>query len=241
MDNPSSERTAPQARGLRGFQVIDDIKNELERQCPETVSCADILSTVARDATVKVGGPFWSMSYGRKDGFISKAEEMSLVPMGYENVTYLIEFFQSKGLNMVDLVVLSGAHTIGRATCDAIQDRIFNFKATGKADPSIKPQYLDFLKRKCRWGSDYVHLDPTTPNTFDNKYYKNIQAGMSTLATDHSLKIDSRTSPLINVFAESDWLFHQQFAVSMINLGDTDILTGDDEGEIRVNCNYVNQ
>lgn len=134
-----------------------------------------------------------------------------------------------------------GAHTIGRATCDAIQNRIFNFKGTSAADPSIKPQYLDFLKRKCRWGSDYVQLDATSPNTFDNKYYKNIQAGMGTLPTDQSLRIDSRTSRLINVFAESDWLFRQQFAVSMINLGDTDILTGDDEGEIRVNCNYVNK
>ncbi|PHT48104.1 Peroxidase 7 [Capsicum baccatum] len=47
--------------------------------------------------------------YGRKDGTTSTAKETDeLVPMGHELVTDLIEFFQSKGLNVLDLIFLFG-------------------------------------------------------------------------------------------------------------------------------------
>ncbi|KAL1320978.1 hypothetical protein HN51_065701 [Arachis hypogaea] len=240
LDHDGSERRAEASKKLRGFKVINDIKEELERSCPNTVSCADILSAAARDATVELGGPYWAVPYGRKDGRISIAKEAQIIPIGRENITSLIEFFQSKGLTLLDLVVLSGSHTIGRSSCGSIQYRLYNYQGTGKPDPTIDPKYLNFLQRKCRWASEYVDLDATTPNKFDNNYYINLSKRMGLLYTDQLLYSDPRTSPLVSALASTPSIFQHQFAVSMSKFGVIDVLTAQDEGEIRTNCNFVN-
>ncbi|CAN1809990.1 Peroxidase 7 [Linum perenne] len=242
LSNVGSERTAHASKTLRGFEVIDDIKKELESKCPKTVSCADILTAASRDATIVLGGPYWSIPYGRKDGKVSIEKEAELVPMGRENITTLIQFYQSKGLNVLDLVALSGfmhnisgAHTIGRASCGAIQDRIY------VSNPSMDKKYSNYLTRKCRWGSDYVELDAITPEKFDNQYYKNLQKNMGLLRTDQAMYTDSRTSPFVNALAYAPpSVFHNQFAASMAKLGNVVEPSVVDDGEVRTNCNYVN-
>ncbi|KAI3858947.1 hypothetical protein MKW98_028680 [Papaver atlanticum] len=242
LSHPGSERDAEASKTLRGFELIDDIKAEVEKKCPKTVSCADILTAAARDATVAIGVPFWEVPYGRKDGLVSIAKEADYaVPKGRESITTLIEFFQSIGLNLIDLVVLSGAHTIGKCNCGVIQDRLYNYQGTGKADPTIDVKYLNFLKRKCKRASEYVELDGETPTTFDSMYYTNLQMNKGLLKTDQLLNSDSRTSGLVDAMAnQPEWLFLQQFSVSMVKLGNTQVLTGRKEGEIRTKCSSIN-
>ena len=133
----------------------------------------------------------------------------------------------------------SGAHTIGRASCGSIQDRLFNYGGTGKPDPSLNAQYLNYLKRKCRWSLDYIDLDATTPRTFDAEYYSNLAKKMGLLSTDEKLYTEPRTEPLVSALADQPSLFFYQFGVSMAKLGNVQCLLGN-EGEIRTNCNFVN-
>ncbi|KAL4197434.1 hypothetical protein AMTRI_Chr04g251150 [Amborella trichopoda] len=241
LNHAGSERQAQASATLRGFNVIDDIKVAVEKQCPKTVSCSDILTAAARDATLKIGGPFWAVPFGRKDGVVSFAKETNVVPGGHENITSLIELFQSRGLNVLDLVVLSGAHTIGRCKCGSVQNRLYNFNRTVKPDPTLSVSYRNYLKRKCRWASEEVELDAITPTKFDSVYYMNLQKKMGLLSTDQLLQSDSRTAPIVVALGTQSGLFFQQFAVSMVNLGNTQVLTGPHEGQIRTNCNFVNR
>lgn len=39
---------------LRSYEVVDDIKEALEKACPATVSCADIIIMASRDAVALV-------------------------------------------------------------------------------------------------------------------------------------------------------------------------------------------
>lgn len=50
------KKALPNLNSIRGFDAIDTIKAALEKACPSTVSCADILALAAREAVYLVRG-----------------------------------------------------------------------------------------------------------------------------------------------------------------------------------------
>ncbi|KAG9154582.1 hypothetical protein Leryth_017341 [Lithospermum erythrorhizon] len=101
------EKTAgPNVNSLRGFEVIDAIKADLETFCPETVSCADILALAARDSVSISGGPGWDVQMGRKDSLsASKSAANNNIPGPNSDLATLVSKFQAVGLSPNDVAL----------------------------------------------------------------------------------------------------------------------------------------
>ncbi|CAN0919146.1 Peroxidase 72 [Linum grandiflorum] len=219
----TEKNSNPNRNSARGFEVIDDIKSALEKECPNKVSCADILTLAARDSTVLAGGPSWEVPLGRKDSrSASLSGSNNNIPAPNNTFQTILTKFKLQGLNTVDLVALSGSHTI---------------------DYSLDSTYASQLKTRCpRSGGDQnlFFLDFQSPTHFDNSYFKNILASKGLLNSDQVLLTkDEASMELVKQYAENNELFFQQFAKSMVKMGNISPLTGS-KGEIRKNCRKMN-
>ncbi|KFK42861.1 hypothetical protein AALP_AA1G048700 [Arabis alpina] len=241
--NNDAERDAIPNLSVRGYEVVDAAKKKLEEECPGIVSCADVLALVARDAVLLIGGPWWSVPLGRRDGRISRKDEANL-PSPFADIATLKKNFTDKGLSVKDLVVLSGAHTIGISTCGLVNLRIYNFTANGGPDPAMNPSYVGELKQRCK-PNDFtttVDMDPGSVAKFDTDYFKAVSQKKGLFISDSALLNDLQTSLYITTqLALGGRLstFNQDFAESMVRLGNLDVLTGNN-GEIRATCASVN-
>ncbi|KAJ8485319.1 hypothetical protein OPV22_017804 [Ensete ventricosum] len=241
VEGNGTERSDPANKSLGGFYVVESAKRLLEFWCPGTVSCADILVLAARDAVELTGGPSVEIPLGRRDGVVSSAASVrpNMVDTTF-TVDQLAQRFSSKGLSMDDLVVLSGAHTIGSAHCTAFSDR-FKQNADGTvvpADASLERNYAMQLARKCPVGaSDSVTAsnDPVTPSMFDNQYYGNLLAKKGLFQSDSVLTADARTKSKVEALSRSQDAFFASWAKSFVKLSTIGVKTGN-EGVIRLFC-----
>jgi len=236
-----AEKDAPPNVSLRAFYVLDDAKAKLESVCPQTVSCADILTIAARDVVVLAGGPQWDVLKGRKDGLVSMANDTRNLPAPSFNVSQLIQSFALRGLSIRDLVVLSGGHTLGFSHCSSFESRLHNFNATFKVDPTMEPQFAQSLRTVCpKPNSNHsagAFLD-STANQFDNTYFKHLIQGKGVFGSDQALFLENPTKKMVKKFASDENAFFKAFATSMVKLGSVGVMKN--EGEVRLSCRKVN-
>ncbi|XP_049413709.1 peroxidase 3-like [Solanum stenotomum] len=241
-----TEKVAVPNQTLRGFSFIDGVKKALEAECPGVVSCADIVALVARDSVVVTGGPYWKVPTGRRDGRISNASEaLANIPPPTSNFSSLQTSFASKGLDLKDLVLLSGAHTIGVSHCPSFSSRLYNFTGVwGKKDPSLDSEYASNLKmKKCKSINDnttIVEMDPGSSSKFDLSYFQLVLKRKGLFQSDAALTTSATTKSLINELVQGSLKqFYVEFGLAMEKMGKIEVKTGS-AGEIRKHCAAVN-
>ncbi|KAK3011367.1 hypothetical protein RJ639_012076 [Escallonia herrerae] len=238
-----SEKDARPNLSLLGFEVIDDIKSQMEKVCPGVVSCADILALAARDSvSFPFKKPMWDVLTGRRDGRISLASDANgNLPSPFSDFNTLKQLFARKGLTVNDLVALSGAHTIGVAHCGAFSRRLFNFTGKGDTDPSINATYAESLKKQCPNPANpatTVEMDPQSSLSFDTQYFTTLNQNKGLFQSDAALLTDRVSAKIVKQLqVPKDFL--SEFGKSMKKMGAMEVLTGK-AGEIRKNCRIVN-
>ncbi|KAI3702389.1 hypothetical protein L6452_28127 [Arctium lappa] len=225
-----------------GFDTVIKAKAAVDNNpnCRNKVSCADILALATRDVVGLTGGPSYKVELGRRDGRISTRKSVQhKLPHAEFNLNQLNTMFASHGLSQTDMIALSGAHTLGFSHCNQFSKRIY-LKAG--IDPTLNRQYALQLRQMCPVNVDpriAINMDPTTPQTFDNAYYKNLQQGKGLFTSDQVLFTDTRSRPTVNLFASNNNAFNQAFVTAITKLGRVGVLTGK-QGEIRRDCSRIN-
>lgn len=237
------EKTSPaNVKSLKGEDLIDEIKAHLEAQCPETVSCADILAFATREAVALSGLPRFRMPSGRRDSRSSRGMDVNL-PGPQTPIDEIIRIFASKGITVEDMVVLMGAHSIGSAHCKWFDYRLKNNSTQSRnaASMNMDPSYAAHIKAMCTGNREEasVMFDPISPYRLENSYYKKLERQRGLLQSDQVLAFDTRTSPIVNEMANQPIKWSWKFVQAMTRLGKVNVLTGK-EGEIRKNCRAFN-
>jgi len=184
----------------------------------------------------QLGGPSWEVKLGRRDSTTaSRAAADANIPAPFFSLSQLITNFRNHGLDEKDLVVLAGGHSIGYAQCATFRAHIYN-------DSNIDPNFAKDLKYICPTAGGDSNLSPldSTAAQFDKNYYSNLVQKKGLLHSDQELFNGGSTDELVREYSYDSEDFYEDFAKSMIKMGNIQPLTGN-QGEIRVNCRKVNQ
>ncbi|XP_019421100.1 PREDICTED: peroxidase 20 isoform X4 [Lupinus angustifolius] len=250
---------------LRGDELVQLVHDYYKEKCPlaedivrhnvevalykDPGLAASLLRLHFHDCFVMRGGPGWDVWLGRKDSLMSSFSGANqFIPAPNSSLEVLIDNFKQHGLEIEDMVALSGSHTIGRARCLSFRQRIYEPKQEYHYGYDRYKRYTTFrriLQSICPVsGRDnkFAPLDFETPKRFDNHYFINILEGKGLLGSDNVLTsqdFDGTITKQVWAYASNQKVFFASFAKSMIKMGNINVLTGN-EGEIRRNCRFVN-
>lgn len=231
MSNQASEKEAGPNISVKGYDVIEEIKTELEKKCPGVVSCADIISVSARDSVKLTGGPAYAVPLGRRDSLVSNREDADNLPGPDIAVPKLIDEFAKQGFNLEEMTaMLGGGHSIGICRCFFIE------ADAAPIDPAYRKTISDACDGK---DSGSVPMDSTSPNVLDGSYFGLVLEKKMPLTIDRLMGMDKKTEPIVKAMADKTTDFVPIFAKAMEKLSVLKVLTGKD-GEIRKVCSEFN-
>ncbi|KAF3781400.1 Peroxidase 4 [Nymphaea thermarum] len=265
LDSGGEKQAVPNAGSVRGYEVIDAIKSQLNTSCGgNVVSCADIVVIAARDSVeavslsrsfvspslvqssplislcvvLQLGGPVYSVPVGRRDATTANQNAANTQLPGFnENLDAITDKFTAKGFTQREMVALSGAHTVGQAQCFTFRDRIYG-------ETNINATFQATRQQSCprtagQGDRNLAPLDDSTPNTFDNAYFQGLINRRGLLHSDQVLFNGGATDSIVTTYSNDANTFSNDFANAMIKMGNLSPLTGT-QGQVRLNCRIVN-
>ncbi|XP_050372557.1 peroxidase 29 [Argentina anserina] len=239
----SSEMSSGRNFGVRKRETIGILKTMIEAECPQQVSCADILVLAAREAVALSGGPEIKVPLGRRDSITAPSSKLadSSLPAANIGVDGTLQLFSKFGMTIEESVAILGAHTLGITHCSNVLSRLQE-PEKAQIKGAITPGFEAFLRLNCPQGSiasksTFVLNDPTA-TTFDNHYYKNAFGGHGVLQVDAEMVMDPRTAPAVQKFADNEDYFFEAFSSAFVKLSSSRVLIGD-QGVVRKTCNTI--
>ncbi|CAA2978541.1 peroxidase 25 [Olea europaea subsp. europaea] len=227
INGDDAEKMAGPNRLLRGYEVIDDAKTQLEAACPGVVSCADILALAARDAVLLHCSQFLMInSSDRTCCMMRQYYELSHPMLRIFRALHIPLTFKNRSLqkNISMLKILS--------PLSFFRYILYNFNSITGSDPSIDSAFLPQLR-----------LDDGSENRFDNSFFTNLRNGWGILESDQTLWIDDSTKTFVQRFLGIRGLlgltFSAEFGKSMVKMSNIEVKTGTN-GEIRKVCSAIN-
>ncbi|XP_048489799.1 peroxidase 57-like [Beta vulgaris subsp. vulgaris] len=241
IEGNSTERTAGPNLSVRGYEFIEALKVVLEQDCPGIVSCADIIVLATKVAIKLGGGPDYPVQTGRRDGLVSKADDVDL-PSPTLTVSQIIAVFKAKNFTAEEMVVLLGCHAVGIAHCSFFQDRLY--LDTNEFDSNMDPDLREQLKITCPHGTisnnfTLLNQNPMNSSQLDNSFYTQILEQRGILPIDQALARDPLTHATVLRLSLNATLFNVTLGNAMVKLQAVDVLTAD-QGEIRNVCSKFN-
>lgn len=262
-DGTNTEKKAANNIGLAGFEVIDAIKQKVGTDA----SCADIVAFAARDAAdILSGGKiFYTLPGGRKDGVVSSAAAADAnLPHPNFDFDQLRDNFDAasrrRSFTVEELVVLSGAHSIGVAHLSSYQDRLgpdstpidSDYQAAlNKTTPLalLKSGQNPTVPNNARDGSDAFQKDAAYDpvamgvnpkrGVLDNSYYHNNLVNKVLFKSDWVLRTDGFAASKLDEYKNNPAEWNSDFAAAMAKL--SSLPAQGNKLEIRKNCRVPNK
>ncbi|CAN4083206.1 unnamed protein product [Withania somnifera] len=178
---------------------------------------------------------------------------MAEIPQPNGNISETLRLFSLRGFDERETVALLGGHNIGRIGCEFIRPRLSNFMGTGLPDPTIPPDFLEELKRRCPDNDNTINnmfnqhtarglseSGISSVGSFNNHYYKTLMRGRGLLFADQQLMANEKTAAAVADYALDDGtMFRTEFAHAMEKMSAIGVLTGH-KGEVRHSCSHLN-
>ena len=153
---------------------------------------------------------------GRRDGLISQASRVAgNLPEPNFNLIQLNTIFAKNNLTQIDMIALSGCHTVGFSHCSRFANRLYSYSPSSPVDPDLDPTYTQQLMQACPQNVDpriAINMDPVTPQTFDNRYFQNLVAKKGLFTSDEVLFTTAASQPTVIDFSKNPSDFNGAFS-----------------------------